>query len=428
MGSGCSFLCSTRWCPHNRWSCRGLTESTPRARGSLLRRNASFRLLWSSRATSYLGESLGLVALLVHLEGTSRAAIAAAMLLVACDFVPGLFGPLAGAIADRFDLRRVMIGCEVAQALLTAVIAIWLPELPVLLPLVAIRGFAAQIYLPASRSAVPSLVDDRDVESANSTLGAGTYGLEAAGPLVAAALFGLLDVRGLLLITAASYLIAAVVLVALPKLPSARVDIEQGLITSMRAGIGFLWSAPAIRVIAVGFFAIVAFNGVDDVALVFLAKDSLHGSDSEAAALYAGVGIGLAIGYPLLARYASRFPTLALLIVGFGISSLGNLATGLAGVVITALLIQIVRGLGLTALDVAINTHLQRTVPREVLGRVFGTLYGLVGVAAGLSYLFGGILLQLTDARTTFVVAGVGGLLVTVVTALALRRVSSSTS
>lgn len=393
-------------------------------RRSLLRRSARFRILWTSRATSYLGESLGLVALLVHLQGAAAAAIAAAMLLFAVDFVPGLFGPLAGAIADRFDLRKVLIGCELTQAAFTAIIAATLPPLPVLLVLVVVRGLAAQIYLPASRSAVPSIVDDSDVEAANSTLGAGTYGMEAAGPLGAAALFTFLGVQGLLVLTSVSFAIAALVLLGLPALEPTVAGPHEGIISATRAGIGFLWSTPTVRVVAIGFFVVVALTGVDDVALVFLAKDALHSSDAAAAALYAGVGIGLAIGYPLLARYASRTSALVLLIVGFAVSSAGNLLTGLAGAVVAALLIQVIRGLGLAALDVGVNTYLQRTVPREVLGRVFGTVYGLVGVAAGASYLLGGVLLSLTDAPTTLVVSGASALLATAITALALRRVT----
>jgi predicted MFS family arabinose efflux permease len=68
-----------------------------------------------------------------------------------------------------------------------------------------------------------------------------------------------------------------------------------------------------------------------------------------------------------------------------------------------------------------VNTHLQRVVPADLQGRVFGTLYGAVGVAAGLSYALGGALLALTDARVTFVIAGAGGLLATAATAIALR-------
>jgi hypothetical protein len=57
-----------------------------------------------------------------------------------------------------------------------------------------------------------------------------------------------------------------------------------------------------------------------------------------------------------------------------------------------------------------------------MLGRVFGNLYGAIGVAAALSYVGGSVLLDLTSAPVTLVVAGGLGTLATVVTALALRK------
>lgn len=387
-------------------------------------------MLWTARAVSVLGDSLGLVALLVHLQAEAGAAVAVALLLLAGDCVPGLFGPVAGLISDRFGLRRVMIACEVVQGLLVLAIAAALPPLPALLILVAARGIGATTFIAASRSAVPRMVDDDDLEAANSALGVGTYGLEALGPLIAAALFTLSGIRGVLLVDVATFAISAVVLARLPLLASALRTApadgapSAGWYRELTAGFGHLRSIPTVRVIAAGFVGVVAFSGVDDVALVFLARDELGGSSSDAAILYAGVGIGLLFGYLLLGRVGGRWPALGLLLVGFVVSSAGNLVTGLAGSIAAAMVLQTLRGAGIAALDVGVNTHLQRIVPPAVLGQAFGTLYGAIGLAAGLSYALGGLLLAATDARITFVVAGAGGLLVSAVAAVALRRAS----
>ncbi|WP_432937197.1 MFS transporter [Kribbella sp. CA-253562] len=387
-----------------------------------------FGLLFSARSVSFLGDSLGLVALLLYVEASTGAALAVALLLLAGDFTPGLFGALAGAVGDRFDLRKVMVTCDLLQAGLVAVMAFVLPPLPVLLVLVAVRGVVAQVFQAASRSAVPALVKDEALETANSALGAGTNGMEAIGPLVAAGLFLALDVRAILLIDAATFLVSAALLARLPALPPSPEHQGGTLIDNARAGLGYIWRTKAVRVIGLGFFAVVAFSGVDDVAMVFLAKDELGGGDSAAATLYAGVGIGLVVGYALLTRFAPRFSMPVLLVIGFAISSAGNLFTGLAWAVWSALALQTIRGLGIAALDVAINTHLQRVVPAAMLGRVFGNLYGAIGLAAGFSYVFGGLLLEHTNARVTFVVAGVGGLLAAAASGVALFRTRRSDS
>jgi MFS family permease len=388
----------------------------------MLRRNRPFRLLWTARAVSTAGDALSLVALMLFVADTTGQAIAVSALLLAGDFVPSLLGPITGVISDRFDRKRVMIVCELAQSVLLVLIALALPSLPLLLGLAAARAVAGQVFQPASRAAVPSLVDGRALERANSTLGFGTTASEVLGPLAAAALFPLVGVRGVLLVDAASFVASALLLVPLPALPPSDEHRELGLLGGARAGIGYLLATPTVRAITLGYFGIVACNGVDDVALVLLAKDTLHTGDSAVALLLSAVGIGLLAGYALLARFSLRASMAVLLLLGFAVSSAGNLLTGLAWAVSAAFTMQAVRGLGIAALDVASNTLLQRLVPGELLGRVYGTLYGAIGVAAAMSYVGGGLLLDATSAPMTLVVAGAGGLLATAATALALSR------
>jgi hypothetical protein len=132
----------------------------------------------------------------------------------------------------------------------------------------------------------------------------------------------------------------------------------------------------------------------------------------------------LFVGYLLLNR-VTRFSMPFLLLAGFAISSAGNLLTGLAWAVAAAFLVQTVRGLGIAAMDVAAGTLIQRSVPGPLLGRVFGTFYGAIGVAAALSYVGGGLLLTVTSPPVTFMIAGVGGLIATLLTGLMLRRPSN---
>jgi MFS family permease len=260
------------------------------------------------------------------------------------------------------------------------------------------------------------------LETANSTLGFGTNASEALGPLLAAALFPLVGVRGVLLADAASFLVSAALLASVPSLPPASSGEKDrpSLLQDARIGLGYILSAPAVRVIALGFFAVVMFNGVDDVALVLLAKDTLHAGDSAVGLLLGAVGLGLLAGYALLARHGSRASMVVLLVLGFGVSSVGNLLTGLAWAVSAAFAMQTVRGAGIAAMDVATNTLLQRLVPPELLGRVFGNLYGAIGVAAALSYVGGGLLLDATSAPVTLMIAGAGGTVATLLTAFAL--------
>jgi MFS family permease len=400
-------------------------ERPPGGTVRLLRANSAFRALMVARVVSFGGDSLSLVALMLHVAATSGQAIAVAALLFVGDLVPSALSPLSGAIGDRFDRKRVMITCELVQGAVLLAIALTLPALPLLLGLVAVRAVVGQVFQPASRAGIPALVAEPDLETANSTLGFGTNGAEALGPLAAAALLPSIGVRGVLLVDAASFVIAAALLVRLPALPPAGSPPADGPLTLLgqaRAGLGYLWSHRPLRIILLGCCGVVAANGIDDVALVVLGTDNLRAGESGVALLLGGVGIGLLVGYALLARGARRASMAVLLVVGFAVSSVGNLLTGFAAAVAVAFALQTVRGLGIAAMDVGSNTLLQRRVPDHLLGRVFANLYGAIGVAAGLSYLGGGVLLDATSAPFTFVAAGTAGALVTVAVAVALPR------
>jgi MFS family permease len=357
---------------------------------------------------------------------TTGQALAVAVLLLAGDFAPALLGPLTGTVADRLDRRRVMVGCELVQGALVVAIALWLPSLPLLLALVGLRAVAGQVFQPASRAAVPAVVPERDLERANAAVGVATNGGETLGPLVAALLLPVLEVRGVLLVDAASFLVSAVLLRLLPALagPGRGPGPRPSFLADAAGGLRYLRGQAVVRVVALGYFAVVACTGIDDVALVFLATGTFGAGEAAAGLLLAAVGVGLLAGYALLARAGPGLPSSAagLLLAGFAVSSAGNLLTGLAWAVAAAFAVQAVRGLGIAAMDVAATTLVQRTVPPGLQGRVFGSLYGGIGVAAALAYLLGGVLLDRTTPRVAFVAAGAAGLLATGATALALRR------
>jgi len=399
------------------------TPPTPPTTGlALIRSNRPMRLLVFSRAISFVGSSTGLVALLLHLAATPAGVAAVTLLLLCGDMLPALLAPLTGVLADRIELRRLMVICEVGQAVATAVIALWLPTVAVLLALFTVRAVLGQIFQPASRAAVPTLVADEQLPAANGALGFGEHGVAVLGPVLAAVLLPVVGIQGLLLIDAGSFLLSAVLLIGLPSLPAAPLELgeEGSFLRHAGRGLREVWRAVGLRVVIISFAAVVAFNGVDDIALVFLATGPLGGSQSAASLLYAGAALGLIFGYALVSRMSTGWSSAVMLVVGYAVTSLGNLLTGLAGAVVVALALQTVRGLGIAAQDVAASTFIQRGVPRSLQGRTFSTFYGAIGLAAGLSYVLGGLLLGATGPRVTFVIAGAGGVLVAAITGMVL--------
>ena len=89
------------------------------------------------------------------------------------------------------------------------------------------------------------------------------------------------------------------------------------------------------------------------------------------------------------------------------------LITGVAPVLAIAFMGQFIAGVGNGVENVATDTLIQRSVPLSMLGRTFGAMMTAYVVAEGLAYVAGGLLLDATNARTVFIVSGIGAAVVT---------------
>lgn len=389
---------------------------------SLLRTRPAFGALWYARLVSFLGDSLERVALILYVARSGDAA-AVGLLLLAAEFVPTVFGPFTGALADRVaSKRRFLVTCELLQGAVVALIALTTPPLAVLLPLVTIRNGIGNAFQPAARSAVPDLVEDHELDKANALLGFGTFGLDAVGPVIAAVLLRFVGVREILLFDAVTFVLGALLLLRLPPLHAAPRAEATRLRTDAWEGVRYVLRDRFLRALVLGFSAVVVCTGVDDVALVFLATDALDAGERTASVLYAGSGIGLLIGFVVLARRTPR--ATAAFVVGLTVSAAGNALTGVAGVAAVALTFQVVRGLGVALTDVGHTNLIQRNVPAHLRGRAFANLYAALGVSVGIAFAIGGPLVDWAGPRAALVASGLAGVAAALVTAGTLGRPS----
>jgi MFS family permease len=380
-----------------------------RDRFGLLGRNRAYAALWGARTVSTLGNWVTLTALLLYLESIGSSGFQIGILLAARE-LPHLLGPVAGALADRVDQKRVMIGCDLTNSVLIALILIWLPSFPVLVALVAASSLTAALFMPSGKSAVPKLVDQRDLTSANALLGSSTNLSFALGPVIGATLFTVVGVRGALLLDVLTFLISFSLLLRLPAFSGAVASLRTTrFVDEVRDGVTFVAKHQVARAVAIGMFLTVLFAAIDNVALVFLIRDSLGGPE---------IALGTALGFyavmmilaPLILIRFELFrsrPSLILL-VGLLLTSAGMFLTGLSPVVAAAVAAYAIAGAGNGLENIGIDTLIGRSVPRDKLGRAFGVVYGPIAIAAGLAALIGGQIVDLTSPSTAFLVAGTG--------------------
>ncbi len=392
---------------------------------ALLRRRPQFRALWAAIALSYAGSGAATTALTLYVQQTRGTGTAVAAFLIASQ-LPRLLGPLAGTVADRTDLRTVMIGCDLGQAAVFAAVAT-LPSFGLLIALTAVATVLQTSYGPARTALVPNLVEEDELITANALLGTATNLYVAVGPLVGGLLFATIGPAAALLVNAATFLGSAALTALVPATPPPEETEHEPVLAATATAARFIWGEPVMRAVAVSICLLLCFLSVDNVAAVFLVRDTLGGSAFAYGLIEAVFGVGMLAGsFWILGGAGGRWVATRLYLLSCALSSLASAGSGVAPSLAVLAPIQAVAGSGNGIEIVASETIIQQQVPRGLIGRVYGFTSSATSLGLGVAMAFGGLLVDATSPRTTFLIAAAGGLIVTLGVAPTLLRAPSA--
>lgn len=187
----------------------------------------SFRNFWIGFAFSYLGDAMTRVALNWYVWEATRSAKALGLLTFFYLF-PVVFGGLiAGWLLDRFDKRKVMLADNVLRGMVVALIPILnllnMLEIWHIYVVAGFYGLLMMISLAGSPSIFPSLVDEKNLSTANALETFAFTLSNAVGPALAGVLIGKIGAPNVVAFDALTYFFfaAALTKVSLPVSESA---------------------------------------------------------------------------------------------------------------------------------------------------------------------------------------------------------------
>ena len=384
-------------------------------------RHPAFRRLWLGLSISYLGDQFTIIALLwfvLQLTGSG----AAVGLVVLCFGLPGVAtGAILGRLLDRYQPRLVMGLDNLARAALIAAIpaiyALGRLQLWHVFVLASLAGALSPATTAGVRAFVPHLVDDAALHRANALTAASLQFSYLAGPVTAGFAVARLGGPWALFIDAASFLLMGLLALTLPAINrkprvAPRADANRWL------GFGALFSlrgVPALTLLSLVFF----FSyGPLEAALPVYSAQTLHANAGGYGLLWTGFGIGAFAGVVTLTRLSHRWrPGVALPMIAV---LWGALLCPLFFIrqVPLAMLFLGLAGASWAPYTPMETTLLQRLVPPEIRGQVFGARHSLLVAASPLGAAFGGLLLQYLSAPLVIaisglacILAGLGGLM-----------------
>ena len=318
-------------------------------------------------------------------------------------------GPFAGAVADRVDRRRVMIGCDLA-GLATAVALTLLVlgnglQIWQLYVVVSVAGVAAAFRQPAYLAGATQLVPKRYLGNANGLLQLGTASGLVFAQLLGGALMAVAGLRGAVLIDLASYACALITL-AVVRFPDTLFRKRRETFRAeIVGGWRYLLERKPLLVLTGFFTGANTFGGivfvlVSPLALTYLTTASLG-------TVLAAQGVGMLAGGALMAVWGGTERRVTGMVGSVGLFAVSALLIGLWPGLVPAAVGMF--GIGVCA--ALISAHwlalVQVKVPSGMQGRVVATCLMLARLATPIGLLLVG---PIVDSVLTPLVAPGGAL------------------
>ncbi|KAA2263377.1 MFS transporter [Solihabitans fulvus] len=382
-----------------------------------LRDHPDFLRFWAADTVSMVGTYVTALALQVLAVATLHASATELGLLSAARWLPYLlFGLIAGVLVDRCRRKPILVGADLARAVLLALIpllaAVGQLGMPALIALVIVFGALSLVYDAAHQSYLPRLVPGPLLTDANARLEQTSSVAQTAGPLIAGWLVQAISAPAAILVDAISYLASGLVLARLHTTETPTPAPSRNLRRELREGLAWVYRhrelAPAAITSHVWFLCT---GMVGAVSTFFVLK--VLGFDAFALGVtFALGGAGSVLGALLSSRATRRFGAGRVIVAACCLTPLGYALIPLAGTGITGLVLlccaQFVFGFGLGLGNPVEMGFRQSVTPDHLQGRMNATIRSLNRGAIVLGAPLGGVLADTLGSRLALWIAVTG--------------------
>jgi DHA3 family macrolide efflux protein-like MFS transporter len=380
-------------------------------------RNRDFLTVWGGQSISMFGSRVSYIAWIWWvLEKTDSAASVAAIGIAAA--LPSLIlGPIAGALVDRMDRRKVMLWTDLinvaifgsaASLLFADMLQVWHVYL-----FTAAGATSMALHRPALQSSIPNLVPAEQLTHANSLyqISRGVCGI--VGLLMGGVLVGLIGVAPTLGLDAVTFLIAgtSLLLVAIASPRTSAIDNWRTVLQDIANGFRFLLNRKSLFYLILLFALINFLLAPIGVLFSLMSRDVFDAGSQGFGALNAAISVGLLVG-GFLTAILKKFRKHGLWIL-IGLIGIGLLLTllGLSTNLTISLGILAVMGIIVAVVNVFESVIFQTQVPNELQGRVFAAQFTLCDGLQPLSLAVIGSILTVVSTPTVLIGSGIAVIL-----------------
>ena len=336
-------------------------------------RNRSFAWYFASRVVNTFGNMMATVALAFAVLDITDSPTALGQVLAAHTIPMVALLLYGGVIADRFPRTLVLQASNLASAGSQGAIALLVltgrAEIWMLVVLSAVHGAVSGVGFPAMASVLPQLVPRAELQPANALVSLTRNGMMVIGPTVGALLVVTVGSGWALAVDAATWLLAALLLLPVTIPPRAHSGEAPDTIRELREGWSFFWGTPWLWTVVVGFTVLNAIHAGAWVTLGPAVADDTIGRQAWGYVLSAEA-VGLLLTTVVLLRVRLERPLL-LGMLGYAMMAPPMLLLGVSPTLLGLAGAAFLAGAGTEIFGMGWNLAMQENIEDRLLSRAY---------------------------------------------------------
>lgn len=375
-----------------------------------------FAMLWTSALVANVGTWFRDVANGWLMTELSPSPVMVALVQAAASLPVFLLSLPAGALADMFDRRKLLIGVQlylagVSLCLLAAVLSgVMTPTL--LLALTLAGGIGLALTGPAWQSIVPEVVPKPQLRAAIALNSMGINVARAVGPAIGGWILAVSGVAVAYALDALSYVFIIATLALWQRAAPVSTLGPERFWPSMAAGARYVVQSPDIQRALIRSAAFFVFASAYWALLPLVARQVLAGDATLYGILLASIGAGAVTG-ALLLPWVARDRSPDVVVLAGTLLTAGAMTTlALAPSAIAASAALFFAGAAWIAVLTTLNVIAQSVLPNWVRARGLGVYITVFFGAVTLGSTIWGQVASATDVPTALLIAAGGGAVV----------------
>lgn len=333
-----------------------------------------FRYFWMGAFISNVGTWMQIVALGWLVYEITRSSFSLGLVSFISGIPVLLFILFAGAAADRFERRKLLIWLQVAMMVQAAAFGLLtqfdIITLPWIYALTFAGGLATAFMFPAWQAMVPDLVPRRLLLNAIALNSAQFNGARLLGPMIGALIFARWGVAEVFYANAVTFLFVIWSLAVIRPCQTMPEGPAPRPLEALGGGLRYAWEHRAIGLLLLTMAMVTVFGMPFTTLMPVIAAQTLGVGKAGYSTLMAANGFGALVGALVVASLPRE--TKRDRIIRFSVLAFAALLLGLSLSRSYWLSMALLVGMGFAFLAAvsSINTSLQSAAPPELRGRI----------------------------------------------------------